>query len=283
VLVEFSPKVVGVTPPPPAAASSATRDVPGSVDQTYAQETLSRAIAVLGDVRAEDDDREDAGRVILVLLRPACPTEADLADLITALSRALHVHLAIRRVLGALQGMRPPAVVEAVGRGVEHLMDQAFRAGDCDALCELILVTLDEPRWSPRLRDEWGKAVFTNAVNHLPAAKYPAAFLIAGFLSERGEVPTWMREVVEERPDLVSSSLLALATRWQLHHAVPTVAAWKSLAGVRGVKPVLEPPTFGSSLDVAVETLKQAIGETPDGDQGPVLRCWHHELTGSTA
>lgn len=242
---------------------------------------MARAVRVLGDVRADDDDREDAGRVIQVLLRPSCPGETELADLITALSHATHVHLAIRRVLGALQGMKPPAVVEKVARGVERLMDQAFRAGDCDALYELVQVALDEPRWSPRIRDEWGMAVFKNAVDRLPEKKYPAALLVAGWLSERGEVPDWMREAVEERPELVSLALLAPATRWQLHHAAPSVAGWKGLAGMRGVKPVLEPPAFRFALDAAVETLKQAHGETVDEAARFTLGRWLVELTGA--
>lgn len=250
------------------------------MDRTYAEETLARAVVVLGDVRADDDDREDAARVIQVLLRPAHLTEADLADVLRALSRALGVHLAIRRVLGELQRLRP-AEVEKVGRGVEHLMDQAFRAGEHDALRELLLVALDEPAWASRIRDDLGMAAFTHAVNDLPASKYPVAFLVAGFLSERGEVPEWMRETVEERPELVSLALLAPATRWQLHHAAPSVSGWKSLAGLRGTKPVLEPPTFGSRLDVAAETLQQALGETVDETSRSVLRRWLVELTGA--
>lgn len=258
----------------------AAHGVPRSVDQTYAEETLARAVRVLGDVRADDDDREDAARVIQVLVRPAHPTEADLASVLRALSRALGVHLAIRRVLGELQRLRP-AEVEKVGRGVEHLMEQAFRDADYDALYELVQVALDEPRWSPRIRDEWGKAVFKNAVDRLPEKKYPAALLVAGWLSERGEVPDWMREAVEERPELVSLALLAPATRWQLHHAAPSVAGWRGLAGMRGVKPVLEPPAFGFALDAAVETLKQAHGETVDEAARSVLRRWLVELTGA--
>lgn len=249
---------------------------------TYAEETLARAVAVLGDLRAEEDDREDAARVVQILLRRAYPTEADLSDLLSALSRALDIELAIRRVLGELQRLPRPQV-EGLGRGVERLLEQAFRSGHHDyPLRELIFAALEEPAWAARIRDEWAKAAFSSAVKELPRIRYPVALFIAGWLSERGAIPEWMREIVEERPDLISSTLLPPATRWQLHHAVPSVEGWKSLAGMRGTKPVLEAPTFGSRLDVAVETLEQAIGENTDEAARGILARWLHELTGAT-
>ena len=89
-----------------------------------------------------------------------------------------------------------------------------------------------------------------------------------------------MAEIVEERPDLVTSAALPPATRWQLHRAAPSAAGWRSLASVRGCDPIVEASTYGSRLDVAVETLGQALGECPDaGKVG--LRRWLHELTGA--
>ena len=76
-------------------------------------------------------------------------------------------------------------------------------------------------------------------------------------------------------------ALLAPATRWQLHHAAPSVSGWKSLAGLRGTKPTLEATTFGSALAVGVETLQQALGETVDETSRSALRRWLVELTGA--
>ncbi len=249
------------------------------MDRTYAEETVARAVKVLGDVRADDDDREDAASVIQVLIRRAHPTEADLTDVIAALSRALEVNLAIRRVLGELQRLRP-AEVEKAGHSVERLMGQAFREDRAVALYQLVLVSLEEPAWAARIRDEVGKAVLIHAIGNLPERKYPVALLIGGWLWAQGDVPAWMREVVEERPDLITSGALPVATRWQLHTAAPSVTGWRSLAGLSGEKPTLEASTFGSWLDVAVETLQQALGETTDEGRKTMLHRWLVELTG---
>ncbi len=248
--------------------------------QTYAAVNLAHAIRVLGDVHAEGDDRENAARVIQVLLLRAHPTEADLADIIRALSRALGVHLAIRRVLGELQRLRS-AEVEKVARSLEHLVVHALQEGHDDALYQLVLITLEEPAWASRIRDECGKAVLVAVIERLPGSKYPVALLVGGWLCARGDVPEWMRELVENRPHLITSSVLPPATRWQLHRASPSVAGWRSLADLRGEKPVLEASSFGPGLDVAVDILQQAVGETPDEARKSVLGRWLHELTGS--
>jgi hypothetical protein len=250
--------------------------------QTYAEETLARAVRVLGNVRADDDDRENAATVVQTLLQRVHPTEADLTDVIGALSRALDVDMAVRRILGQLQRLPRPHV-ESLTRGVERLLEHAFRNGlHHYPLRELIFAALEEPAWGARIRDEWAKAAFSNAVKELPRIRYPVALLVSAWLSERGAISEWMREIVEERPDLISSTLLPPATRWQLHHAVPSVGGWKSLADMRTTKPVLEPSMFGPRLDVAVDTLEQAIGEMTAEATSMVLRRWLHELTGVT-
>lgn len=273
----------GVPEPWAAPGARPARDVLPVVDRSYAEMTLARATAVLGNVRAEDEDREDAARVVQAILVRACPTEADLADVISALGRALHVHLAIRRVLGEIQRLRPPQVVDKAGRGVERLMAQAHQAGDHEALAELILVALEEPRWLPRIRDEWGKAATACAVNGLPARKYPVVLLIGGWLHSFGVVPDWMSEIAEVHPDLVTSGVLPAATRWQLHTAAPTVAGWHHLAGLHGAPPTIEPSLFGGVVDVAVKMLEQAIGENVDQAKRATLEAWFHELTGEVS
>lgn len=252
------------------------------MDQTYAEQTLRHAIRVLGDLRADDDDREDAARVIQAVLRRACPSEADLTDLLVALSRALHIHLAIRRILGELQRLHPPHVVEKVGRGVEQMMRQAFGAGDYGALHEVLLVALDAEAWASRIRDVWGRAALGWAIEQQPVEKYAAPLLISSWVHAFGVTPDWMIEIVEERPNLVTSGALPVATRWQLHHAAPSVSGWASLAELRGTKPVLEPSNFGSQLDIAVTTLDRAYGEATDEARKTTLRGWIHELTGTT-
>lgn len=249
---------------------------------TFAEETLARAVAVLGDERGDEADREDAGLVIQAILVQACPSEADLTDLLVALSRALDVHLAIRRVLGAVQRLKPPAVVERAGSGVERLMDRAHRDGEHEALAELLLVALEDERWSRFLRGEWGKAAVSWAVNGLPARKYPTALLIGGWLHAIGRLPPGLRELVEEHPDLVTSAVLPRETRWQLHRAAPTVAGWRSFACALGWMPVIEPALFGHEADVAAETLQQAIGESIEESARLRLRLWLRELTGTT-
>jgi len=251
------------------------------VHWTYAEETLVRATAVLGDVGAGEDDREDAARVIQTILLRAQPTERQLAEIVTALSRALDVHLALHRVLGELQRLRP-AEVDRMGGGLERMMRKAFRADCGDVLCGLIVAAIDVPSWAARIRDQWADAAFRHAVNDLPNSKYAAAFLVSGWISTHGMVPEWMRTVIEERPDVVASTGLPLATRWQLHYAVPSVAAWKALAESHRTKPVLEPASFANQLDVAIETLTQAIGETSGAAANTVLRRWLHELAGLT-
>lgn len=249
------------------------------VDLTFAEETLARAIVVLGDVHAPDDDREDAARVIQALLSRSCPGEAALADLISALGRALHVDLAVRRVLGEVQRLRPDAVVERAARGVERLMAQAYEGGE--ALAELLLVALEDGRWARLSRDEWGKAAVTWAISRLPDGKYPAALLVAGWLHLRGKVPSWLGELAEEHPGLVTSTSLPSATRWTLHTAAPTVAGWHHLAGARGVPAAIEPALFGDKADVAVETLTVALGENMHQVKRASLEAWLRELTGT--
>lgn len=251
------------------------------VDLTYAEETLARAIVVLGEVHAPDDDREDAARVIQALLSRACPGEAALADLLSALGRALHVELAVRRVLGEVQRLRPDALVERVARGVERLMAQAYEGGDHEALAELLLVALEEPRWLPRVRDEWGKAAVTWAVSRLPE-RYPLVLLVSGWVHAFGAVPDWMGELAEAHPDLVTSPRLPREVQWTLHRAAPTSAGWRSFASALGWTPTIESALFGGNLDVAVDTLEQAIGESTEESARLRLRLWLRELTGTT-
>ena len=231
--------------------------------RTYAEETLERAISVLGDVRADEHDREDAARVVGTILLRACPSEAQLVDLFAALGRALNVHFIIRRVLSEVRRLGPPQVVEKAGRGVEHLMEQAYRAGDHEALSELLLVALEEPKWSPRIRDEWGKAATTWAINRLPN-RYPLLLLVSGWVHVFGVVPRWMGEIAEAHPDLVTSLRLPREVRWILHRAAPTVVGWRTLASALGWTPTIEPTLFGHEADVAMTTLEVAIGETVD-------------------
>lgn len=255
------------------------------MNPTFAKRILAIAIATLGDTRADEDDREHAALVIGTLLRNGCayPSEADVTDLFSALARACDVYLAVRRVLDGVQRLQPDAVVERTGRGVERLMARAHRDGDHEALCELLLVTLEDERWSRLLRDEWGKAAVTWAVNRLPARKYPAVLLVSGWVHAFGIVPRWMSEVAEAHPDLVTSPCLPRETRWTLHRAAPTVFGWRSLASALGWTPVIEPALFAGEADVAVETLEQAIGETVDETARLRLRLWLRELTGQTS
>ena len=51
---------------------------------------------------------------------------------------------------------------------------------------------------------------------------------------------------------------------------------------MRSTKPVLEPQIFDGRVDVAVDTLKQAIGETVDERTRAVLRRWLYEVSGTT-
>lgn len=264
--------------PLPAAASGAS-GVLHIVNQSFAERTLASAIVVLGDIRAADADREDAARVVQAILLRACPSEADLADLLSTLSRALHVHLAVRRVLSEIQRLQPAQVVERAGYGVARLMAQAYRDADHDALAELLLVALEEPRWLPRVRDEWGKAVVTWAINRLPE-RYPLVLLVSGWVHAFGAVPDWMGEVVEAHPDLVTSPRLPREVQWTLHRAAPTIVGWRSFASALGWTPTIEPALFGANLDVAVTTLHQAIGESTEETARPRLRLWLRELTG---
>ena len=272
---------MGYPIPPDAPGARLARDVPPVVDRTFAEEMLARAIAVLGDVHAPDDERNDAALVIGTILRRACPTEADLAEVISALGRALHIDLAVRRVLGEVQRLRPGTVVERAGRGVEWLMAQAYQDDDHEALAELVLVALEDGRWARLLRDEWGEAAVTWAISRLPDGKYPAALLISGWLHAFGRVPSWMRELVEEHPDLVASNVLPQTTRWQLHTMSPTVAGWHHLAGTRGVPQTIEASSFGDRLAIAVETLERARGEAADVTKRSILLRWFYELTGT--
>ena len=49
----------------PWSATSGIGRVLRGVERTFAEEVLARAIVVLGDERAEEDDREDAALVIV--------------------------------------------------------------------------------------------------------------------------------------------------------------------------------------------------------------------------
>ena len=132
------------------------------------------------------------------------------------------------------------------------------------------------------IHDEWGKAATTWAINRLPEGKYPASLLISGWVHVLGRVPSWMTELAQEHPELVTSTLLPPATRWRLHAASPTVAGWHHLAGVRGTPTTIEPALFRHTADVAVQTLEQALGESTDDAKRLVLRRWLYELTGVT-
>jgi len=80
---------------------------------------------------------------------------------------------------------------------------------------------------------------------------------------------------------LVTTGLLPIATRWHLHRAAPTVAGWRALASARGPCPEVDAALFASRADIAVETLEQAIGETPDESRTVTLARWLLALRGS--
>jgi hypothetical protein len=242
---------------------------------------LRRAISVLGDTRADAEDREDAANVVRIMLPRARPTEADLADVISALERALHVSSAVRRVLMSIRSMSPVMTAVHAGHGVERIMARVHRDGDHEALAELLVATLDEHRWRGWIRDEWRKAAMTWATNRLPESTYCAARIIEEWLCTHGVVPGWMAELAEAHPDLISSSFLSCEAKWRLHSAAPTVHGWRSRANENGWTPVVELALFGEQADIAMQTLRQAIGESTDEAARLRLHLWFRELTGT--
>lgn len=245
--------------------------------QPFFEETLARAVEVLRDVRRDDDERADAACVLQVILRRMHPTEAEISDIMRALSTALAVPLAARWVLGGLSSQSPP-IVEKVAGGVERLLQREFMAGRCSTLQELLLVTLDEPVWAMRIRTEWMAAALAEAVGRLPEAKSTAALLIGGWLIARDEDLGWLVELVEERS--VTTGLLPVATRWHLLRAAPSVAGWRALASARGPCPEPDAEHFGTRIKIARESLEQALAEAPDGSCRLTMARWLVALAG---
>jgi hypothetical protein len=252
----------------------------GVVATYLAEESLARAVAVLGDARRDHDEREDAACILQLVIRRMHPSEAALVDVFHALSRSLDVYLAPRWILGAISSLRPP-VVEKLAGGVERLLQREYLAGRFDILADVLLVVLDEPIWAARLREEWMRAAIAAALERLPESKTTIALLIGGWVLARGEALEWIADLVEERPELVTTGMLPVATRWVLFRIRPHVAGWKSLAVARGPCPALDAAYFNHQASVAVDTLEAAIGQTPDDARRLTLARWLVAVRGS--
>lgn len=243
------------------------------VTESFAEDALARALAVLADDRRDDDEREDAGCVVQLLLRRMQPSEAEIVDVFHALSRSLEVHLAARWILGALSSLRPP-IVDKLAGAVERLIEREYVEGRFDNLAEVLLVVLDEPIWTVRIREGWVRAAVVDAVERLPETKTVVALLIGGWTLARSEDVGWMRDLAEERPQLVTDGRLPLATRWQLLRAAPTSAAWLSIASARGNCPDIDAEFFGPHLVAARESLRLALADAPDDSSKLALSRW---------
>lgn len=250
--------------------------------QSFAEETLARALAILGDARCDEDERADAACVLQVILRRVYPTEAEISDVMRALSTALDVPLAARWVLGGLVSLRPP-VVGRLAQGIERLLEREYVAGRLENLAEVILVVLDEPVWAAVVREQWIHAAVADALQRLPESKTLIALLVGGWILARGDELGWVADLVEEHATLVTTGLLPIATRWHLHRAAPTVAGWRALSSARGPCPELDAALYGSRADIAVETLELAIGQTPDESRRITLARWLLALRGSAS
>lgn len=239
----------------------------------FAEEALARAIAVLGDEHREDAEREDAACVVQLLLRRMQPSEAEIVDAFHALSRSLEVHLAPRWILGALASLRPP-VVDKLAGAVERLLEREHVAGRFENLADVILVILDEPIWAVRIRAEWMRAAVAAALDRLPDSETTVALLIGGWALARSDDLGWIADLVDERPELVATCLLPVATRWLLLRAAPSPGAWLSVSSARGTCPNVDAEFFGPRLEAARESLARALADAPDDSSKLALSRW---------
>ncbi len=164
-----------------------------------------------------------------------------------------------------------------IGFAIERLAGRAFERNLAGSLWHLVRIMLQTIPWQAHVRDRWAARAFDFA----STSQQQPEVLIRPWLDLHGAVPSWMAAGVGMKPDLLVSPYVVSRWVWPLHMAAPTTRGWLLLAGDAHHKDhTLDAAAFGLQLDVALETLDQALGEERDAAIRLVLARWLVDLGG---
>jgi hypothetical protein len=251
-----------------------------AVRPSYAEETVARALRVLSDPHASVVDREQAAAVIGIVSRKAQLDERLASDLLNVAALWLADTQVVWLLLRTLEARSGHEGAEKLAPGVARLTARAYEEGLAASLLALVTMMKCTPEWSSMVKPGWlARALELAMVERRSHAA--AASLLYASLSEREPLGPEIREVIERNPTLLGSAGLPPWLSWRLHQAAPTVRGWRVLAAKpwRGNE-VPSAASFGGELDIAIETLEQAVGEQPKGAPRIVLARWLVELRG---
>jgi hypothetical protein len=245
---------------------------------TYAQRAMSAALVVLLDSRMAAEERTDAAWVVRGLWSRWLMTEALVADIGHALKCNLDAPGALARLLVVLRapGVDASRTANAVGQATAL----AFRRGHIRGLHTLLLAALDDPAWFEIARDDYGAAVFAWAISDLPARRTEAVMLLSVWIRLQDAVPSWASSELRRRPELIALLRPPTLMAWRLHSSAPTAGSWRFIVTSCGVADLVTRESFGESIELALETLGEAIAQEPDDAARVVLASWLSRLAG---
>jgi len=247
----------------------------------FVRRQVAAALSVAAD-GASEGERGAAAKVVRALLGAFLHDRLDevqATDMANVMGRRLDEGQVVGHLLRAL--VVGSAAPEKLTVGIERLADRAAEGGARESLWHLVCAMLEGPAWRACVREGLAREALAVAVN--PPTSFTAIpeRLIRAWLDLHGSVPDWMADVVEQRPDLLSSPHMPSRWVWPLHAAAPTTTGWHLLAGSLNQKcQPLEAVVFGPELDVALETLDRALGEERDPARRIALAGWLAELGG---
>jgi hypothetical protein len=166
-----------------------------------------------------------------------------------------------------------------VGFAVARLAGRAAERKLAASLWQIVRVMIETVPWHESVQEEWAATALDFAVS----SGCETERLIRAWLDLHGSVPAWMAPAVEQRTELLVSPHMPCRWVWPLHAAAPTTKGWHLLAGSADHQcKSLDAVAFGSTLDVALETLDRALGEERDPARRLALAGWLTELGGQS-
>jgi hypothetical protein len=246
-----------------------------SVERPFARRVFDDALSVVVDDQITS--KTDRSAALLVLQFAALFVRFDeqlCSDVMNIVTRRLEDADVVRALLGTLrQNCRDR---EKLATAIARLAARAYRRGPRTSLLPIVLVALEVDEWREVLRDSWVHEVLAIVLED--GVSSIAATIIDRWIDAHETVPGWIRPIIQQRPKLLRRCGSAMA--WRLHLAVPTAAGWRHMVSIEGTDERVSTEAFGTSLDEAVATLREAISTEPNDAARVILVSWLARLAG---
>jgi hypothetical protein len=169
---------------------------------------------------------------------------------------------------------------ERLGLSVARLAYRPYLHGPRSELRAIILqVALDDSMWLAAMRESWTHEAIGRALDSGDEAA--AATITAKWLDLLEAPSPRIPAFLHQRPSLITAEGLTAVHRWILHQTAPTVAGWRFLASTDGTRDQhVTREALAISIDVGIETLRQAIAEESDEQARALLTGWLSRLIG---